>query len=297
VPRVALATCAQFPELDPDDRLLIPELTGRGIEAVPAVWTDPEIDWAAFDLVVIRETWDYAERRADFLAWTERVAQATELLNPADVVRWSTDKHYLVDIANAGLSVVHTQFVEPGDDVEAWQPPADCADFVVKPAVSAGSRDTMRYASSASAETARAHVAALVAKGRSVMVQPYLDSVDTIGETAVLFIGGEYSHAVRKGPLLRRDVEGERVEGLFVQEQIDPRDATPNELVTARAIVECIPGGFDRTLYARVDLIPDALGAPRLLELELAEPSLFLAHSDGAAGRFARAVAARLQRD
>ena len=297
MPRVALATCAQFPDLDHDDRLLLPELAGLGIEPVPAVWTDPAVDWSSFDLVVIRETWDYSERRAEFLDWAEHVALVSTLLNPADVVRWSTDKHYLVDIASAGLSVVATQFVEPGDDVDGWQPPLDCADFVVKPAVSAGSRDTMRYSASASPDAARAHIGELIAQGRSVMVQPYLDSVDTIGETAVLFIGGEYSHAIRKGPLLQRDVEGKRVEGLFVQERIDPRDASPNELVTARAIVECIPGGFDRTLYARVDLISDEFGVPRLLELELAEPSLFLAHADGAAARLARAIAERMQRD
>jgi glutathione synthase/RimK-type ligase-like ATP-grasp enzyme len=294
VTTVALATCEQFPQLDDEDRLIIPALAGLGIEAVPAVWTDVAVDWSTFAAVVVRETWDYAERRAEFLAWTAHVSSVSTLLNPADVIAWSTDKHYLQDIAEAGLSVVPTNFLEPGDEAAAWQPPADCTDFVVKPAISAGSRDTVRYVVDAPLDDARAHIARLLADGRSVMVQPYLDAVDTAGETAVLFLGGEYSHAIRKGPLLERGVEGERVEGLFVQEQIDPRDATPNELVTARAIVECIPGGFGRTLYARVDLIPDEFGAPRLLELELCEPSLFLSHSPGAADRLATAIAARI---
>ena len=128
------------------------------------------------------------------------------------------------------------------------------------------------------------------------MVQPYLDSVDTRGETALLFFGGEFSHAIRKGPLLVRGVEGEKVEGLFVQEQIDPREPTLDELVTARAIVECIPGGLANVLYARVDLIADEYGTPRLLELELCEPSLFLSHSPGAPDRLAAAIAERLER-
>jgi glutathione synthase/RimK-type ligase-like ATP-grasp enzyme len=295
VPSVALATCREFPDLDAEDRLLIPALDRLGIECRPAVWDDPGVDWAGFDVVVLRETWDYTGRREEFLAWCRQVEAGAALLNPADVVAWNTDKHYLQEIERLGLSVVPTSFLEPGDDIESWQPPADGTDFVIKPAVSAGSRDTMRYATAGDTAGPLAHLRRLLDAGRSVMVQPYLDAVDTVGETAVLFIGGEYSHAIRKGPLLVRDVEGGRVEGLFVQEQIDPREATPNELVTARAIVECIPGGFDRLLFARVDLIPDEFGAPRLLELELCEPSLFLSHSEGAPDRLAEAISARLQ--
>jgi glutathione synthase/RimK-type ligase-like ATP-grasp enzyme len=295
VPSVALATCREFPELDAEDQLLLPALDRLGIACRPAVWDDPDVDWASFDLVVLRETWDYSGRRDEFLAWCHRVEDVSRLLNPGDVVAWNTDKHYLQDIERIGLSVVPTVFVEPGDDLASWQPPANCADYVIKPAVSAGSKDTVRYATTGDSAAPLAHVQRLLDAGRSVMVQPYLDAVDTVGETAVLFIGGEYSHAIRKGPLLVRGVEGDRVEGLFVQEQIDPREATPNELVTARAIVECIPGGFERVLYARVDLIPDEFGAPRLLELELCEPSLFLSHAEGAPDRLADAISVRLQ--
>jgi hypothetical protein len=293
--RVALATCEQFADLDVEDRLLLPALDRLGLVGVPAVWTDPTIDWSTFDMVVLRGTWDYATRHDEFLAWARRVADSTMLLNPVDVVEWNTDKHYLQDIANAGMAVVPTDFVEPGDDIGGWLPPRHCAEFVIKPAVSAGSQDTCRYLNALSLDAPREHLRRLLAAGKSVMVQPYLEAVDTIGETAVVFLGGEYSHAIRKGPLLVRDIEGERVEGLFVQEQIDAREVSPTELVEARSIVECIPGGFERVLYARVDLIPDEFGVPRLLELELCEPSLFLSHSDGAADRLARAIDSRLR--
>lgn len=296
MPTVALATCREFPLLDAEDRLLLPELERLGIEAVPAVWTDDAVAWESFDAVVLRETWDYSDRRPEFLAWTRRVAAVSRLWNPADVVEWSTDKRYLRDLAAAGIPVVPTVFLEPGDDAGAWAPPTGFADFVVKPAVSAGSRDTMRYSAIDGLAPARAHVERLLLADRAVMVQPYLEAVDTAGETAVLFLGGEYSHAIRKGPLLVRDVEGSRVEGLFVQEQIDPRIPSGDELALARAIVDSIPGGFGQVLYARVDLIPDPQGRPHLLELELVEPSLFLSHSDGAPARMAAAIAARLDR-
>jgi glutathione synthase/RimK-type ligase-like ATP-grasp enzyme len=294
VPTVALATCTEFPLLDDEDRLLLPALAALGIEAVPAVWTDDAIGWAAFDAVVLRETWDYSLDRRAFLAWVHRTAGATRMLNPADVVEWNTDKRYLRDLAAAGLPIVPTVFLEPGDDPESWDVPAGYADIVVKPAVSAGSRDTVRHHAEQSIAAAHDHTRVLLDAGRTVMVQPYLDAVDTIGETAVLFLGGEFSHAIRKGPLLQRDVEGERVGGLFVQEQIDPREPTPAELDAAHRIVQHIPGGFDQVLYARVDLIPGPDGEPLLLELELAEPSLFLSHSAGAPERMATAIAARL---
>ncbi|MDO8309039.1 MAG: hypothetical protein Q7V58_11870 [Actinomycetota bacterium] len=294
MPSVALATCRAFPDLDDEDRLAIPALAALGITGVPAVWDDPAVDWSSFDAVVLRETWDYVEVRDAFLAWLDHVESVSRMLNPPAVVRWNTDKRYLRVLSEAGVPIVPTAFIEPADAVDDWAPPAGSHDFVVKPAVSAGSRDTVRYATDGDLGAAREHVRRLVDGGRTVMVQPYLDAVDTEGETALLFLGGEFSHAIRKGPLLERDVEGEKVGGLFVQEQIDPREATPAQLAVAAAALAAVPGGPAALLYARVDLIPDATGAPMLLELELAEPSLFLSHAPGSADRLARAVAARL---
>lgn len=292
MPAVALATCREFPDLDDEDRLLIPALADLGIEAVPAVWTDGDLDWSAFDAVVIRGTWDYADDREGFLGWAERVQAVSRLLNPADLVAWNTDKHYLRELAAAGLPVVPTRFLEPGQPFASWLPDGAYDDVVVKPAVSCGSRDTMRYHMGDSLEPVGEHIDRLLAEQRSVMVQPYLDAVDTVGETALLFFDGVYSHAIRKGPLLARGVEGEKVEGLFVQEQIDPREPSARERAIAEAVVARIPGGAP--LYARVDLIPSADGEPLLLELELTEPSLFLSHAAGAPERLAAAIAQRL---
>ena len=294
MPTVALATCREFPLLDDEDRLLIPALADLGIEAVPTVWTDEAIDWSGFDAVVVRGTWDYSDDRPAFLAWTEQVAAVSLLLNPAPVIAWNTDKRYLRDLADQGNMIVRTRFIEPGDEVITWLPDGIYTDVVVKPAVSCGSRDTVRYHMFDDLEPVRPHIQRLLDEGRTVMVQPYVDAVDTAGETALVYLGGQYSHAIRKGPLLARGVEGERVEGLFVQEQIDPREPTEAERAAADAIVASIPGGADAVLYARVDLIPDDEGTPLLLELELTEPSLFLSHCDEAPARMAAAIAARL---
>jgi hypothetical protein len=290
-PRVALVTCAEVPDLDPDDQLLIAPLRKRGIAAAPAVWDAPEVVWSAYDLVVLRSPWDYAPRREAFVAWADTVHR---LANPADVVRWNTDKRYLDVLAASGAPTVPTVWVEPG---HAWTAPAT-GEFVIKPAVSAGSKDTGRYdmGDADQRRLAAEHVARLSAAGRVVMVQPYLSAVDDVGESALLFLAGPeglaFSHAIRKGPLLTGpDLGGD---WLYKEETIERRTASAAELDTARRVLAAVPGGPNRLLYARVDLIPGADGAPLLVELELTEPSLFLSHDDAAPERFAEAIATRL---
>lgn len=290
--RVALATCSQWPNLNEDDALLVPALADLGIEAVPVVWDNPQIDWSAFDAVVLRETWDYAERIQEFLDWAKAVTEVTHLINSLPAIHWSTDKHYLHDLAAAEVPVVPTSFIEPGGNRE-WELP-DSEEFVIKPAVSAGSRNTERYPKS-DRTRADAHVQRLLAEGRSVMVQPYLASVDTVAETALLYFGGVFSHAARKGPLLLQAGSRELTGGLFLQETIDPR--TPSEAyllvgAAAMAVVEHHAG--EVPVYARVDLIEDDSGNPVVLEVELVEPSTFLPTSQGAADRFAEGIRARL---
>jgi len=278
-PRIAIATCSELPELAESEPMLLGALRARGVEAVPAVWDDPTVDWGTFDLVVIRSTWDYAGRRDEFVSWAARVPR---LLNRADVVRWNTDKRYLADLPHA----VATELVGPGD---AWDPPA--AEYVVKPTVSAGSRDTARYRPGEEAR-ARAHLAGLHAAGRTAMVQPYLSAVDDHGETGVIFFGGVYSHAIRKGQMLRPGVAP--TDGLYLEEDISAREPDPAERAVAEEILDGLPWPRAELLYARVDLIRDHAGEPRLIELELTEPSLFFDCSEGAADRLSEQVLQRL---
>jgi glutathione synthase/RimK-type ligase-like ATP-grasp enzyme len=284
-----------MPDMDPDDQLMLPQLAALGVSVHPAVWDDLAADWASFDLVVIRNTWDYSDRRDEFLSWCDHVETQTRLLNPASIVRWDSDKRYLRDLADAGLPIVPTVFLGPEDDLYAWTPPAGCTDFVVKPTVSVGSRDTMRYAVDGSHDEAQALIDLIVGQGRTAMIQPYLDAVDDEGETALLFIGGVLSHAIRKGQMLRRGEIGAKVAGLFVQENISPRTPSAAQIAMAHDVMANVPGPPGQLLFGRVDLIPDASGEPVLLELELIEPSMFFTHADGAAQRFAEAIVRRLR--
>jgi hypothetical protein len=281
--RIALVTCATLPELDIDEQTVIAPLRAHDIEGVPAVWDDPTVDWSAFDLAVIRSTWDYTERRDAFVAWAKSVPR---LANPADLIEWNTDKRYLSQLAAAGLPVVPTAWV----DREPVSLPTSGV-HVLKPAVGAGSIDAARFSlhDEHQAALAREHASRIVASGRTVMVQPYLDQIDQHGETALMYFGGVFSHAVTKGAMLAK--KREMVDGLYYEETVAPKMPTEAELELGARVLAEVPGGPDRLLYARVDLVPDADGNPLLIELELTEPSLFLAHSPGAVNSWAEAIA------
>ncbi|HEX7325417.1 MAG TPA: hypothetical protein VF292_08705 [Rhodanobacteraceae bacterium] len=302
--RIALVTARAARGTDFDMPPLLAALRAAGADADAVAWDDPGTDWSRFDVAVLRSTWDYVERLPEFLAWADCTARHTRLLNPPDVIRWNTDKHYLADLAQTGVPVVPGKFVEPGANagaaVDAFlqhlpgePPPAGAGiasrDVVVKPAVGAGSHDAQRHACSAR-DAIVAHVQRLLVKRRSVLLQPYLDRVDAQGETALLFFNGAFSHAIRKGPLLRRGAPS-AAPG-HVTESIAPRTPIAAELSVARSALDAIP--FTRPLlYARVDLIHADDGTPRLLELELTEPSVFVAQAAGAAARLAAAIVDR----
>ena len=283
--RIALATAIAAFALDDDLPPLLDALRARGHVAEAVAWDDPTVSWSRFDLVLLRSTWNYTECPVEFLAWCERVAGSTRLLNPPDLVRWNTDKRYLADLAEKGVPVIAAHFLAPGDDPASFPTHPE---FVVKPCIGAGSRDTQRYTAPNRA-AAVAHAKRLLDAGRHVLVQPYLEAVDTAGETALLFFAGRFSHAIRKGPLLQRD--GAATAALFAPEAITPREPSSAEIEVAHRALAAIPGGAP--LYARVDLLPSPDG-PQLLELELTEPSLFFDHAPGSAERFVAAIESTL---
>lgn len=290
---IALITARAARELDEDLAPLLAALQESQLPATVVEWDDPAIDWSAFSLALLRSTWDYSTRLGEFLGWLERSSAVTTIHNPLALVRWNVDKHYLADLERKGVAIVPSQFIEPGDDAAdtlhhfLQQHPG--GDLVIKPAVGAGSRDAQRHGR-ADRAAMLVHISRLLDQRRSVLLQPYLDRVDEQGETALIYFEGRYSHAIRKGALLQRGSAPTRA--LFAPEIITPRTPGPEEQALGARSLAALP--FELPLYARVDLIRAADGSPRLLELELAEPSLFFSHSAGSAARFAAAIGRRL---
>lgn len=264
-PRIVFAGCPALVEGDGDDAGLVAALRARGLHARWRSWDDPETERA--DVVILRATWDYTERLDEFLAWTRRVRN---LINAPDVVAWNSDKRYLADLAAAGVPTVPSAFYAPGEPVEV---PA--GEVVVKPAVGAGSVGAQRFTDP---DDARRHASALQAAGRTVLVQPYDRRIEA-GETAMVFLGGEPSHAFTKGPMLPPPGSAAAMDasGTFAEETLRPADPDFEmwdvghaALRAAAARLHVRPADF---LYARVDVIGER-DDPRLLELELVEPSL-----------------------
>lgn len=279
--QLRIATCTPLPEPDPDEPLLLAALRARGVDARMAAWNDPDEDWREPVPTVIRSTWDYIHDLARFLSWVDEVGSVAPLWNPARVVRWNVHKRYLAELANAGHPVVPTAFVARGSrvglarlaDERGW------TDVVVKPAVSAASFGTRRFIPGDLRE-GEAHLAALLAEG-DALVQPYVASVDGHGERALVWIGGELTHAVRKTPRF-----------LDQEEHVSP--AVPIEADEKELAEKVLDPWRADLLYARVDLARDARGSPMIMELELIEPSLFLRQSERALERLADALCRRL---
>jgi hypothetical protein len=282
--RVAFATCSEFPEGSPDDAQAAATL---GADAV--VWNDPAVGWDAYDRVILRSTWDYTFGVHAFLDWCRAVGRE-RLRNDADVVAFNADKRYLRELS---CPTVPTVFVAPGE-----QMPTLDGEIVVKPNVSAGARNTGRFGV-AVAEDARELVERIHASGRTALVQPYLRSVDSHGETALVFIAGQLSHELHKRPVLAPDEVAPVIEGplavaraMLDENLVVARAAADDERTLARAIIDEVSERFGVPLYARVDMVREDGGRPVLLELELIEPRLYFEQAPGAAGRFAAAVLA-----
>ena len=265
---------------DPDNEWLFDALAEAGVHAELTVWDDPSVEWNHFDLVVIRSTWDYTARRSDFLAWAKGVRH---LLNPFSVVAYSTDKHYLADLAKHGVAIIPSHFCDVGKKPRFFD-----GDFVVKPCVGAGSMDVARYGP-AEHDAALAHVKALHATGRDVLIQPYVESVDALGERALIFIDGAYSHAMTKGAMLNvTELDRSR---LYRRERMSVAVGESDAVAFARHVLEV--KAFSHLLYARVDRVATKTGW-EVMELELVEPSLFLTFEPAAATRLAEAIARRV---
>jgi hypothetical protein len=284
-----------FPNLHDDWPLVRAALAEVGLDSVPVVWSDPSADWSSFDLVVANGAWDNIHDPDAFLAWVAaRERDATPTVNSPATLRWNLDKRYLRELEAAGVPIVPTSWVEPDGEVELDE--ADVAvpegEIVVKPSISGGGHRTARYRPGEH-EDARAHVRSLVASGRTAMVQPYQTSVDELGELGLVFLDGEYSHAIHKDPMIRRGTGP--LDSLIDNQVVCAAEASGDQIALGRRAVGAAEDLLGPTTYARVDIVERPDGEPALLELELLDPVLFFAVVPERTAAFAQVVRRRLE--
>ena len=248
-------------------------------------WDDVAIDWTQFSIAVLRSTWDYYARLDEFVAWVDQVSAQTTLCNPAGIVRWNVDKRYLQEMSAHGIPVMATTFVAQLIDITQE---LIAQDIIIKPVVSAGSNNTARHRNDAFA--ARAQLDHILSNAGVAMVQPYSPTIDSVGETGLVYLGGKFSHAFGKDAVFG---EAEQVHnGVHVQEVITARTANPNEHLLGDSVMKFLINKFGVTpLYARIDMVTNIDGVPEIMEVELTEPSLYLHLDAGSPERAATALA------
>jgi hypothetical protein len=271
---VTLVTCDAQPLLTRSDRALKEELEKLGASVRVAKWTDGEIDWSASNLTVIRSTWDGHTRFREFEGWLRRIDLETRVCNPTEKILWNFEKRYLMDLQKRGVNTIPTVYFPANRRVSL--DPTDVAwpDVVVKPSIGGSSFAVRRFCVPAELSLLEAHLNGILIR-TGAMIQRFEDTVTTLAERSLVFIGGEYSHAVRRIPFNTADTpdspefdhEAEEVEIAFATHVLEASDSR-------------------KLPFGRVDILPGPMGL-LLMELELIEPALFLTRCPGAGHKLA----------
>lgn len=282
---------------DLDTPHLLAALAEQGLDARAVAWRDGDVDWSAFDLLVLRSPWDYQLHVAEFAAWLDRVGAVTRVVNPPELVRWNLDKRYLAELERAGVPVVPTRYVGEdswlGEAIDAVAQEQAAEHVVLKPAVSAGSQRTGLFAPDDPSAVQLGRE--ILADGGTVMVQPEIPELSAGAEKALYLIDERFTHAMSKGALLAR---GGGLRGGTYQEDPQTASASAAEQEFATSVLDaaCAVTGAPTPLYARIDLVDSQQHGLVLLEAELIEPALNLDLAPEAAGVMAAGIGAAVAR-
>lgn len=284
MPDIAFVTCRRWPDLSTDDRLVAASLGARGCRVVAAAWNDAEVDWASFDLVVVRSCWDYHLAPAAFRDWLRGLeVNGARVVNPVPTLRWNMDKGYLCDLAERGVVVPDTVFPDDGTSLPDIMATQGWSCAVVKPKTSAMAHGTVKVFRE-DAGAFQSHLDSLIGASGAI-VQEYVTAVELAGETSLIFFAGGFSHAVLKKPAPGEFRVQSHHGGTVYR-------ADPDAALIAQAgdVLDQVPLDWS---YARVDGCVVG-GRLVLMELELIEPALFLGYDTPARDRFAEVLLGRL---
>lgn len=274
-------------------------LNRSGIDSSPVVWHE-EHHWPSYDALIFRSPWDYPEKKQEFMAWLDRTQTLTRIINPPPLILWNLDKRYLSELSTHGVNTTPTVFCNTYDECLEAISEISGGDYVIKPNVSVGSRDTGLFTGA----DPRGHELCqqILRSGRVVLVQPAIQAIQQDAERGLLFFNGQFSHAIKKGAIL--ELGGGYIGGKYT-ENISLAESSYEEVSLGQTTLEAIRSisaknhwGADAEtpLYARIDVITPSPGEPpMLLEAELFEPSIFIRYSSESLDRFVKAVHERLR--
>lgn len=251
-----------------EDLKLLQFLQGKGLNITEEIWDNPAVNWQNYDAAILKSPWDYFDKIVEFYTWLHKIKDLKlRLLNPVDIVLWNTDKHYLKDIADAGLAITPTQFIEKGEtpNLASYFKIFNTEKLIIKPTISGGSKNTFKFTEDNFNELSPKIAQLLQEEG--FMVQPFLSEIEREGEWSFLFFNGKFSHS-----LLKKAKPGDFRVQHYLGGSIHAEPAPAHLLKSAQKYVDQFARGC---LYARVDGL-EVNGKLMLMELELIEPFLFL---------------------
>jgi glutathione synthase/RimK-type ligase-like ATP-grasp enzyme len=269
-----------------EDAILLNTFKKKGLKAIRTHWDNPEFDFSVTEITLFRTIWDYFHRFDEFSLWLKNTEHVTRFINPPELLYHNIDKHYLRDLAEKGLNIPHTIFIEKGEQrsLEQIYSESNLNNAILKPTVSGAGRHTYKIAKTNVSELQDIFMQLI--ENEAMMLQEYQENITKYGEVAIILFNGKFSHAV-----LKTAKEGDfRVQDDFggTVELYSPR---LDEIQFAEQVLSvCSP----LPLYARVDIMRDNNNNPVLGELELIEPELWFRLHEQAAETMAEAIIAIL---
>lgn len=251
-----------------EDQVLLDFLKKKGLTISREIWNDPLVNWADYDLAILKSPWDYFDRISEFYTWLNKLEDLDlRLLNPSKVVKWNSDKHYLSEIAASGLRVTPTIYLEKDDKPDLFEcfSTLRTETLIIKPCISGGSKNTIKVKAE-TLEELSPQIHGYLAE-EAYMVQPFLSEIESCGEWSFLFFGGKFSHS-----LLKKAKPGDFRVQHYLGGSIHAEPAPVHLLEAAQKYADKFAKDC---LYARVDGV-EVNGEFMLMELELIEPFLFM---------------------
>ncbi len=274
--KIAFITSSEDPHLIPDDQLLIGPLRAVGYIVSPLVWDEDKKE--EFDGYVFRSCWNYHRKFEEFKAWLSDLEKIKKpFINPIPVSRWNLDKKYLLELQKKGAPVPETQVVLKGEHIKDIR--VNAPKLVIKPAVSLSGHET--YLVDATETEKIKSLIQSISSERDVLIQAYVPEIKIHGEISLIFIDGQFTHALRKSPApdefrVHLEYGGKNL-------TIDP---SPELIKTAEDVIKLVETPLQ---FARVDLVETDHGA-KLIELEIIDPMLFFGHSEKSISAFVQMV-------
>lgn len=286
--KVALLSMDSLENFHTYDKLLIEPMKTLGWMAEEVSWRNEKVNWADYEAVIVRSTWDYQNDDEKFISVLEKINSVTYLENDLDLMKWNMNKNYLFQLKQKGVTIVDTIWEKNFNPVLAndYFEKLDTDEIIIKPNVSANADNTFRL-SKEKLKGQSSNLGKIFAQ-REFMVQPFLNNIIDEGEYSLFFFDGKFSHSVLKKPK-EKDFRVQEEHGGNIQ----PIKTSSDMILIAENIINklsTIP------LYGRVDLVRTNQNKFALMELELIEPSLYLNKDVDAPLRLSKAFVERFKK-